>query len=163
MEGTRSKGNSKRSGAEGSTNSDRTVYSAQSNDVQTYIGVGKLNGWPVKVLQDTGCTGMTVDRALVPDVMVIPGSSDPVIIGNVRAARRMLPDPDWKAEDQLGVRIRTSGGSNDKNNDDTQGDIPAWMFKKSNQEKTEKSAPKRRDSKRKPAQLKENEDRARRV
>ena len=29
----------------------------------------------VKVLRDTGCTGMIVDRALVPDVMVIPGSS----------------------------------------------------------------------------------------
>ena len=58
---------------------DRAVYSAvcraQSNDLQTYVGVGKLNGWPVKVLRDTGCTGMIVDRALVPEVMVIPGSS----------------------------------------------------------------------------------------
>ena len=66
-------------GTEGSTNSDRAVYSAvcraQSNDGQTYVGVGKLNGRPVKVLRDTGCTGMIVDRALVPDVMVIPGSS----------------------------------------------------------------------------------------
>ena len=39
VEGTRSKSNSK-SGTEGSTNSDRAVYSAvcraQSNDVQTY-------------------------------------------------------------------------------------------------------------------------------
>ena len=95
--------------------------------------VGKLNGWPVKVLRDTGCTGMIMDRALVHEVMVIPGSSGslqmvdhmlidvplasinldspyykghrrvmcvsspvyPVIIGNVRGARRMLPDPDW--------------------------------------------------------------------
>ena len=77
--GTRSKSNLKMSGTEGSTNSDRAVYGAvcraQRNDGQTYVGVGKLHGWPVKVLRDTGCTGMIVDRALVPDVMVIPGSS----------------------------------------------------------------------------------------
>ena len=73
----------------------------------------------------------------------------------------MLPDPDWKAEDQPGVRARTSGGNKDKDNDDNQGgDIPAWMFRRSNQ-KTEKSAPKERDSKKKPAQPKENDDRAR--
>ena len=204
VEGTRSRSNCKKSGTEGSTNSDRAVYSAvcraQSNDGQTYVGVGKLNGRPVKVLRDTGCTGMIVDRALVPDVMVIPGSSGslqmvdhtlidvplanvyldspyykghcrvmcvsspvyPVIIGNVRGARRMLPDPDWKAEDQPGVRARTSGGNKDKDNDDNQGgDIPAWMFRRSNQ-KTEKSAPKERDSKKKPAQPKEIDDRARR-
>ena len=160
MEGTRSRRNSKKSGIEGSTNSDRMVYSAvcraQSNDGQTYVGVGKLNGRPVKVIRDTGCTGMIVDRALVQEVMVIPGSSGslqmvdhtlidgllanvyldspyykghcrlmcvsstvyPVIIGNVRGARRMLPDPDWKAEDQPGVRARTSGGNKDKDNDD---------------------------------------------
>ena len=282
VEGTRSRSNSK-SGTEGSTNSDRAVYSAvcraQSNDGQTYVGVGKLNGRPVKVLRDTGCTGMIVDRALVPEVMEIPGSSGslqmvdhtlidvplanvyldspyykghcrvmcvsspvypviignvrgarrmlpdpdwnaedqpgvrartsggnkdkdssgslqmvdhtlidvplanvyldspyykghcrvmcvsspvyPVIIGNVRGARRMLPDPDWKAEDQPGVRARTSGGNKDKENDDNQGgDIPAWMFRRSNQ-KTEKSAPKERDSKKKPAQPKENDDRVR--
>ena len=29
----------------------------------------------MKVLHDTGCTGMIVDRALIPDSMVIPGSS----------------------------------------------------------------------------------------
>ena len=79
MEGTRSKRNLKKGVTEGSTNSDRAVYSAvchaQSNDGQTYIGVGKLNGLPVKVLRDTGCTGMLVDRALVPNMMVIPGSS----------------------------------------------------------------------------------------
>ena len=80
VEGTRSRSNSKKSGTEGSTHSDRAVYSAvcraQSNDDQTYVGVGKLNGRPVKeVLRDTGCTGMIVDRALVPDVLVIPGSS----------------------------------------------------------------------------------------
>ena len=54
VEGTRSRSNSKKSGTEGSTNSDRAVYSAvcraQSNDGQTYVGVGKLNGRPVKVL-----------------------------------------------------------------------------------------------------------------
>ena len=61
VEGTRSKRNSKKSGTEGSTNSDRAVYSAvcraQSNDGQTYIGVGKLNGRPVKVLRDTVVQG----------------------------------------------------------------------------------------------------------
>ena len=77
VEGTRSRRNSKKSGTEGSTNSDRAVYSAvcraQSNDGQTYV---KLNGRvPVKVLHHTGCTRMIVDRALVPEVMVIPGSS----------------------------------------------------------------------------------------
>ena len=68
----------KKSGTEGSTNSDRAVYSAvchaQSNDGQTYI-VGKLKGRPRAVLRDTVCTGMIVDIALVPDVTVIPGSS----------------------------------------------------------------------------------------
>ena len=52
------------------------------------------------------------------------------IIGNVRGAQRMLPDPDWKAEHQPGVRARTSWGNKDKDNDDNQGgDLPAWMFK----------------------------------
>ena len=79
-----------------------------------------------------------MDRALIPNSMVIPGSLGslqmvdytlidvplanvyldspfykghckvicvsspvyPVIIGNVRGARQMLPDTDWKAEDQ---------------------------------------------------------------
>ena len=69
----------------------------------------------------------------------------------LRGARRILPDPDWKAEDQPGVRARTSQGNKDKdNNDDLCGDIPAW-----------KSAPKKRDSKRKPSQPKESDDRAR--
>ena len=95
-------------------------------------------------------------------VMCVSSPVYPVIIGNVRGARRMLPDPDWKAEDQPGVRARTSGGNKDKDNDDNQGgDIPAWMFRRSNQ-KTEKSAPKERDSKKKPAQPKEIDDRARR-
>ena len=101
----------------------------------------------MKVLRDTGCTGMIVDGTLVPDMIVIPGSSGslqmvdhtlievplavyldpsyyrghcrvmcvsspiyPVIIGNVRGAQRMLPDPDWNAEDQPEVKARTSGG-----------------------------------------------------
>ena len=68
VEGTRSKRNLKKSGTEGSTNSDRVVYSAvchaQSNDGQTYIGVGQLNGRLVKVLRDTGCTGMIVDKGI---------------------------------------------------------------------------------------------------
>ena len=55
------------------------TYSAaccnQSNAGHIYIGVGRLNGWPVKVLRDTGCTGMIVDRAIIPEAMVIPGSS----------------------------------------------------------------------------------------
>ena len=79
VEETRSRRNLKKSGTEESTNTDRAVYSAvcraQSNDGHTYLVVGKLNGRPVKVLCDTGCTGRIVDRALVPDVMVIPGSS----------------------------------------------------------------------------------------
>ena len=104
-------------------------------------------------------------RALIPDSMVIPGSSGSlqmvdhtdrcvigqclsrfpilqrtlqsdvcqlpcilVIIGNVRGARQVLPDPDWKAEDQRGALARTSWGNN--NDDDNQGgDIPSWMFK----------------------------------
>ena len=69
--------------------------------------------------------------------------------------------PDWKAEDQPRVRARTSGGNKDKDSDDNQcGAIPAWMFRRPNQ-KTGKSAPKERDSKKKPAQPKENDDCAR--
>ena len=76
----------------------------------------------------------------------------------MQAARQMLPDPDLKAEGQPGVRARTSGGNKDKDNGDDQGgDIPDLMFKRSNQ-KTEKSAPKKRDSKKKSAQPKENND-----
>ena len=60
-------------------------------------------------------------------------------------------------------RLRTSRelGNKYKDNDDNQGgDIHAWMFRRSNQ-KTEKGAPKEIDSKKKPAQPKENDDRAR--
>ena len=122
-----------------STSDDEAIYSAachaQSNDAQIFIEVGKLNGRAVKV-RDFGCTGMTMDRALIPDSMMIPGSLGslqmtdhtlidellanvyldstyckghckvmcvsspiyPVIIDNVKGARQMLPDPDWKAE-----------------------------------------------------------------
>ena len=134
----RSSGNSKRSNSNRLTSDDEAIYSAtchaQSNDSQIYIGVGKLNGWPVKVLRDTGCTGMIVDKTWIPNSMVIPGSSGslqmvdhtlidvplanvyldspyykghckvmcvsspiyPVILGNVRGAHQILPDPDRK-------------------------------------------------------------------
>ena len=59
--------------------SGETIYSAachaQSNDGQIYIRVGWLNGRPVKVLRDTGYTLMIVERVLIPDSMMIPGSS----------------------------------------------------------------------------------------
>ena len=166
---------------------------AQNNDGQIYIEVGKLNGRPVKVLRDTGCTKMIVNRALIPDSMVIPGSSGslqmvdhslidvpflnvyldsrdykghykvmcvsspvyPVIFGNVRGARQMLPAPDWKAEDQKGARAMTSGGNN--NDDDNQGcDMPSWMFK----EESIRGETKTRNSRKKPAQTKKNDNRA---
>ena len=69
VELTRSKRNSKKSGTEGSTNSDRAVYCAvcraQSNDVQTYVGVGKLNGRPLKVLHDTDLLRLIICNRLV--------------------------------------------------------------------------------------------------
>ena len=186
----------KKSGTEGSTNSDRAVYSAvchaQSNDGQTYI-VGKLKGRPRAVLRDTVCTGMIVDIALVPDVTVIPGSSgllqmvDHTLIdvplasvyldssyyrGHCRAMCvsspvypviiEMCEEHDGCCQTQIGklrTSRETSGGNKDKDNDDQGGDLPAWMFRKSNQEK---SAPKKRDSKKKPARPKENDYHARR-
>ena len=79
VEKRRSSGNSKKSNLNKSTSEDEAIYSAacraQSNDGQIYIEVGKLNEQPVKVLRDTGCTGMIVDRALIPNTMEIPGSS----------------------------------------------------------------------------------------
>ena len=114
---------------------------------------------------------MIVDRALIPDSMMIPGSSGllqmadhtlidvqlanvyldslyykghckvmcvsspvyPVITGNVRGACQMLPDPDWKAEDQKEAQAGTSGGNN--NDDDNQGgDMHSWMFKEESTE-----------------------------
>ena len=54
----------------------------------------------------------------------------------------MLPDPDWKAEDQK-VQVRTSVGKN--NEDDKQGsDMPIWMFK----EESDRMETKKRDSRR---------------
>ena len=68
-----------KSSSNGLTSNDETIYSAachaQCNGGQIYIEVGKLNGWPVKVLRDTGCTGMFMDKELIPDAMVILGSS----------------------------------------------------------------------------------------
>ena len=62
----------------------------------------------------------------------------------------MLPDPDWKAEDQRGAQARTSAGNN--NDDDNQGgDMPSWS-------PTEET--KSRDSKKKPAQLEKNDNHA---
>ena len=59
------RGSSKRSSLNILASNDEVLYSAacraQSNDGQIYIGVGKLNAQPVKVLQDAGCTGMIVD------------------------------------------------------------------------------------------------------
>ena len=79
----------------------------------------------------------------------------PVIIGNVRGACQMLPDPDWKAEDQREARTRTSGGNNN-DNDNQGGDMPSWMFKEvSNRGKTKKG-----DLKKKPAQLKKIDNHA---
>ena len=78
----------------------------------------------------------------------------PVIIGNVRGARQMLPDPNWKAVKQKEARSRTSGGNNN-DDDDQGGDMPSWIFKESNRGKT-----KNRDSKKKPAQIKKNDNRS---
>ena len=70
---TQTKWKLKKCGTKGAISNDGAIYSAtcpaQSNDGHTYIGVGKLNGWPVKVLRDTevlrdtGCTGMIVNMA----------------------------------------------------------------------------------------------------
>ena len=62
----------------------------------------------MKVLQDTGCTGMIVDSALVPEVMVIPGSSglqqmvDNTLI-NVQLASLYLDSLYYKRHWQSGV------------------------------------------------------------
>ena len=78
-----------------------------------------------------------------------------MIIGNVRAARQMLPDPDWKAEDQREAQARTSGGNN-KDNDNQGSDMPSWMFK----EESNRGKTRNRDSKKKPAQIKKNDNHA---
>ena len=104
-----------------------------------------------------------VDHTLIDVPLANVYLDSPYYKGHCRVMYVSSPvDPDFKAEHQPGVRARTSGGNKDKDNDDNQGgDIPAWMFRRSNQ-KTEKSAPKETDSKKKPAKPKENVDRARR-
>ena len=71
VERPRSSENSKKSNSNRLTSDDEAIYSAacraQSNDGQIYIEIGKLNGRPVKVLRDTGCTGMIVDSRLDGD------------------------------------------------------------------------------------------------
>ena len=61
VERPRSSGNSKKSNSNRLTSNDEAIYSAvcraQSNDGQIYIGVGKLNGQPVKVLGDLDVQG----------------------------------------------------------------------------------------------------------
>ena len=90
-------GNAKKCSTERSTSNDGAIYSAacraQRNDGHTYNGVGKLNGWPVKVLQLTGCIRM----------MCVSSPIYSVIIGNVRGTRQMLPDSDWMSENLPGV------------------------------------------------------------
>ena len=68
-------------------------------------------------------------------------------------ARQMLPDPDWKVEDQREAQAKSSGGNND-DNDNQGGDMPSWMFK----EESNRGKTKNRDSKKKPAQIKKNDN-----
>ena len=51
-----------------------------------------------------------------------------VVTSNVRGVRQMLPDPNWKAEDQPGDQARTSGSKNNED-DDLGGDMPSWISK----------------------------------
>ena len=85
VERPRSSGNSKKGNLDRLPSNDETIYNAacraQCNDGQIYIGVDKLNGRPVKVPRDTGRTGMIVDRALIPDATVMPGSSGSLQMG----------------------------------------------------------------------------------
>ena len=75
------------------------------------------------------------------------------MIGNVRGARQMLPDPDWKADNQREAQAKTSGGNN--NNDDNQGcDMPSWMFR----EESNRGKTKYRDPKKKPAQIEKKDN-----
>ena len=68
VERPRSSGNSKNSNAEAINSA---ACHGQRNDGQIYVGVGKLNGRPVKVLQNTGCTGMIVDSPLIPGAQAV--------------------------------------------------------------------------------------------
>ena len=77
------------------------------------------------------------------------------IIGNVRGAPQMLPDPDSKADNQREARARTSGNNNN-DNDNQDGDMPSWLFK----EESNRGKTKNRDLKKKPSQMKKNDYRA---
>ena len=49
----------------------------------------------------------------------------------------MLPDQDWKADDQRGAQARTSWDNTNDHDDNQGGDMPSWMFKEeSNREAT---------------------------
>ena len=88
-------------------------------------------------------------------VMCVSSPVYPVIIGNVKGAPQMLPDPDWKAEDQREAQAGTSGGNN--NGDDNKGgNMPSWMIK----EESNRGETKNRGSKKKLAQIKKNGNRA---
>ena len=72
------------------------------------------------------------------NVMGVSSPVYPVIIGNVRGARQMLPDSDWKAEKQRGARARRTSGGNNNDDDNQVGDMPSGMFKESNRGETKK-------------------------
>ena len=57
-------------------------------------------------------------------VMCVSSPIYPVIIGNMRVAGQMLPDPDWKVEDQREAGARTSGGNNNEDHN-LGGDMPS--------------------------------------
>ena len=76
-----------------------------------------------------------------------------MIIGNVRSARQMLPDQDWKAEDQREARARTSGRNNN-DGDNQGGDMPSSMFR----EESNRGKTKYKDSKKEPVQIKKNDN-----
>ena len=81
-------------------------------------------------------------------VMCVSSPVYPVIIGNVRRACQMLPDPNWKTDNHKEARVRTSGGN--YNDDGNQGgDMPSWMFREeSNRGKSKYSDSKRPKSRR---------------
>ena len=77
-------------------------------------------------------------------VMCVSSPEYFVINGNKRGACQILPDPDWKAEDQRGATTMNNQS----------GDMSSWTFKEmANREET-----KNRESKKKPAQLKKNDN-----
>ena len=74
----------------------------------------------------------------------------------MRGACQMLPDPNWKAEDQPETLVRTSGGNTMTMMTRWQICLHcSWMFKEeSSQGETKKITPKKGDSKKKPVQPK---------